>query len=145
MLENVDFAVYSLWTFREAFEGGLEPIATSQAALRGACLWMIYAADRLWSNVVRDRSFGPSHLHRVASVGTSSLSSKQKKQLERTISAQHWNGFNRARWDRWIAGIQLCRETPTDGTTTAMVERALEEVDRVMDQSWRIREPERYA
>ncbi|EFY84857.1 hypothetical protein J3458_014305 [Metarhizium acridum] len=51
---EMDFSFWSMRAFKEAFEE--QPPADS--AVRTACMWLIYASDRLWSNIVHGRVFG---------------------------------------------------------------------------------------
>lgn len=131
----IDLATYSLWTFREAFECGPEPGAKSPAAIRGVCMWIVYAADRLWWNVTKERSL----------IENCGVHDRETKLLRRAIGVKRFDSFNRARWDYWIGVLEQWRDGKGDPSTAALVERAMLEVERVMDQGWRIREPERYA
>jgi hypothetical protein len=129
-----DFSLYGLWAFREAFEFTAEPRARNTTMLHAASLWMIYAADRLWANVRAKRDFRHKiRNHNPAEEGDAYLKPKKG-----------WGGFNKERWELWVKGLENGRDT-TDEEVRALVERALEQVERVEDQGWRVKDSEKYA
>lgn len=53
---EMDFSFWSMRAFKEAFEGHNQQ-APADAAVRTACMWLIYASDRLWSNILHRQVF----------------------------------------------------------------------------------------
>jgi hypothetical protein len=130
----LDFSIYALKLLRATFENTTEPRAPNMTLLRAASLWMIYATDRLWKHVIEKRDF------RHKASGTNPAEEGRAYLKPRT----GWIGFNKARWEVWVKGLENGRET-NDTEVRALVERALEQVERVEDQSWRLTESEKYA
>jgi len=129
-----DFSLYALRDFRQAFESTAEPHAPTTTLLRSTALWMVYAADRLWANVEANRD----HRHKSSNSnpgGAGDAYAKTKK---------HWVGFNRERWDIWVQGLRNGVEIG-DEETKGLVKRALEEVGRVEDQGWRVKDAEKFT
>jgi hypothetical protein len=102
--------------------------------LRATSLWMIYAADKLWANVLEKRGFR----HKASGHNPAEEGRAYRKPKRR------WVGFNKTRWEIWVKGLENGQET-NDPEVRALVERALEQVERVEDQSWRLTESEKYA
>jgi hypothetical protein len=95
---------------------------------------MIYAADRLWANVQTKRDFRhEASGSNPAEEGDAYLKPKKG-----------WVGFNKARWEIWAKGLETGKKSE-DEEVRALVERALEQVKRVEDQGWRVRDGEKYA
>jgi hypothetical protein len=133
-LPGIDFSLYALGDFCAAFEVTTEPRAPNMTLLRATSLWMIYAADKLWANVLEKRDFR----HKASGSNPAEEGSAYRKPKE------GWVGFNKERWEIWVKGLENGQDT-TDTEVRALVERALEQVERVEDQSWRLKESEKYA
>ncbi|KAF2188500.1 hypothetical protein K469DRAFT_660198 [Zopfia rhizophila CBS 207.26] len=127
-----DFSLYALWAFREAFEFSKEPRAPTITSLRAACYWVIYAADRLWANVQMGRDFR----HKSSGSNPADEGDAYRK--------KGWVGFNWERWGVWVQGLENAREGG-DEETARLVRSALKEVERIMDQGWRVRDEEKFA
>jgi hypothetical protein len=130
----IDFSLYALGDFCAAFEVTTEPRAPNMTLLRATSLWMIYAVDRLWKNVLEKRDFR----HKASGDNPAEEGSAYRK------LKKGWVGFNKERWEIWVKGLENGQDT-TDTEVRALVERALEQVERVEDQSWRLKESEKYA
>jgi hypothetical protein len=128
-----DFSVYALWDLRDAFEKAANIEATSITLLCAASLWIIYCADRLWSNVQAKRSF----VHKGSGTNSAEAGEQYLKYKK------EWTGFNAERWKVWINGLEMAREVQ-DKNARQLVARALKEVERAEDQSWRITEDEKF-
>lgn len=128
-----DFSLYALWELRGAFEATEEPRAPTTTYLRSVCYWVMYAADRLWANVQAKRDFR----HKASNSNPAEAGDAYHKK-------KNWVGFNRERWDIWMQGLENARDG-ADEATRGLVDKALKEVERVMDQSWRIREEEKFV
>ncbi|KAH5117542.1 hypothetical protein HBI49_153200 [Parastagonospora nodorum] len=121
-----DFSLYALWDFREAFENTAEPRAHNTTVLRAAALWMIHAADRLWENVRAKRDFR----HRASNGNPAKEGDASRK--------------SRKRWDIWIKGLENGKEVENK-EVRGSVEEALEQVERIERQDWRVERDEMYA
>jgi hypothetical protein len=95
---------------------------------------MIYAADRLWANVQAKRDFR----HKASN---SNPAEEGRAYLK---PKKGWVGFNKERWEIWVRGLENGKEV-VDEEVRALVERALEQVERVEDQGWRVRDDEKFA
>lgn len=62
ILHPMDFSHIGYYACCEAFEGedDDEPGAQWESAVRIACIWFVYAADRLWMNCKHRRAVEPS-------------------------------------------------------------------------------------
>lgn len=129
-----DFSLYALRAFRAAFENSSEPHAPNNILLRAASLWTIYAADRLWANVQMNRDFR----HK------SSNSNPAREGDYYSLQKKSWSGFNKERWGIWVQGLKNGMKIEDDDVRQ-LVEKALKEVERVEDQSWRVMTEERFA
>ncbi|KAH6681570.1 hypothetical protein B0J14DRAFT_576665 [Halenospora varia] len=127
-----DFSLYALWACREAFEFSSEPRAPTVTSLQAVCHWFIYAADRLWANVQMKRDFR----HKPSKSNPAEEGDAYKK--------KGWVGFNRERWELWVQGLKNAR-AEADEETAKLVESALKEIERVMDQGWRVQDEEKFA
>lgn len=119
-----DFSSYALFDLCDAFEVLDTHDTAKLISLRAASLWMIYCADRLWTNTQNQRSV----LHK-------SQGWNPRKE---------WAGFHPDRWRLWVEGFERSRGIG-DVDTEELVERALTAVEKVEDQSWRIAEEERFG
>ncbi|KAH8663447.1 hypothetical protein BGZ60DRAFT_411332 [Tricladium varicosporioides] len=127
-----DFSLYALWACREAFEFDAKPCAPTVTLLRAVCYWFIYATDRLWENVQMKRDFR----HKSSGSNPAEEGDAYKK--------KGWVGFNRERWELWVQGLENAK-VEAGVETVKLVESALGEVERVMDQGWRMQEEEKFA
>lgn len=80
----MDFSLFGLQAFGVAFEGYAPAGASLDTAVRAACWWFIYAADRLWTNVENGREW-------EGEIGSGLGDYKTKG----------WTGYNRDRWGVW--------------------------------------------
>lgn len=112
----MDFSVFGLWAFQTAFEkeSPAEEGVSADTAVRAACQWYIYAADRLWANVENGRAF-------EGKIG-SGLGKYQDKS---------WTGYNRERWAVWEQALVDAKATSTDEETKKLVQDTLECIKRV--------------
>lgn len=99
----MDFSFWSLRAFKDAFERRDGEPAPPDAALRVACLWLVYAADRLWANITHGRVFG----RRPGSDGPGTV-------------------MTREMWDAWQRGLLASRETCVNEDTRKLISDALE-------------------
>lgn len=114
-----DFSLYALWNFRDVFEQSPGSDSARVILLRGASLWMIHCADRLWANVQSERSFvyEPS-------------GSNPAQAGECFSNEDEWTGFNKKRWLIWVKGLEHV-DGRTGEDVKELVDKALGEVERV--------------
>jgi hypothetical protein len=109
----LDFSLFALWAFGFAFEEHAPAGVSSDTAVRAACWWLIYAADRLWANVENGRKW-------EGEIG-SGLGDYEKKD---------WTGYNRERWGVWGEGLLAAKGTASDEDTRKLIENALAHIKR---------------
>ncbi|KAI1115950.1 hypothetical protein F5Y14DRAFT_408736 [Nemania sp. NC0429] len=107
---EMDFSLWSLRAFKDAFDKTGKAVAAPEAAVRVAALWVIYAAERLWANIEHGRVFGRR--------GTD----------DETV-------MTREMWDSWQRGFQEMRTTCSDERTGALIHDALEQMRRFSAQA----------
>ncbi len=112
---KVDYSLYALWSFRDAFETP-EDQRPRTAAVRAASLWFIYAADTLWSNAKNERVFE----------GRSGAAGDKPE-----LHAKDWTGFNLERWALWSSGLERAEEA--DDGATALIKQAKNAIDRAVN------------
>ncbi|KAE9401228.1 hypothetical protein BT96DRAFT_613086 [Gymnopus androsaceus JB14] len=76
------YSRWGIWALQTAFESE-KPLERELAAIRLACLWLIYDADRLWENVNGRDNNGKD-------VGCG-----------KRFQGRKWKGFSRDRWSFW--------------------------------------------
>jgi hypothetical protein len=110
--EAPDFSLFALWVLRDAFEK--EGNKSNDLAIRSACWWLVFAAEKLWFNAVNKRDMPDG-----TGVGGDLYEKKG------------WEGFNRERWEIWREGL---RNADRFRETGKLVKDALECMERVMRQ-----------
>lgn len=63
------------------------PTLANTAAMEAACIWLIYAAARVWDNVCYGRTYDPEDF------GTGPDC--------KMLAARGWKGYERDRWEVW--------------------------------------------
>lgn len=109
----MDFSLFALSAFGSAFDhapGGV----SSDTAVRAACWWFIYAADRLWANVENGREW-------EGAIGSGTGYYKNKD----------WTGFNRERWGVWQDALLAAKDTTDSADTKKLIEAAWAHIIRV--------------
>ncbi|KAF5867770.1 uncharacterized protein Bfra_006968 [Botrytis fragariae] len=107
--ETLDFSLFALWVFRDAFEnkGG----KSKGLVIRVACWWLIFAAEKLWLNVVNEKSMPD----RTGAGGD-------------LYEKKRWIGYSWERWDIWREGL---RNADGDRETRVLISDALACMERV--------------
>lgn len=100
-----DFSLKALWACRTAFE---EEVPAGESAVRTACWWYIYMADRMWANVENGRVFQDKW-------GFPGDKYKKKK----------WTGYNHERWVVWEEGLLAAQTTCKNGETKKLIQSAI--------------------
>ncbi|KAF7959359.1 hypothetical protein EAE96_000979 [Botrytis aclada] len=108
--EALDFSLFALWVFRDVFEnkGG----KSKKLAIRVACWWLVFAAEKLWLNVVNEKSMPD----RTGAGGD-------------LYEKKGWIGYGRERWDIWREGL---RNADGDRDTRKLISNALACMERVI-------------
>ncbi|PWY81905.1 hypothetical protein BO70DRAFT_379865 [Aspergillus heteromorphus CBS 117.55] len=96
----MDFSIYGLYTFEEAFEKD-KPV---EEAVRTACVWFIFAGKRLWENCRAGRVFGGE-------------------------GDPPRRGFDLERWQLWKGGIGAARLAIGGGDSQELVAKASAEME----------------
>ncbi|KAM3074927.1 hypothetical protein ACMFMG_008333 [Clarireedia jacksonii] len=108
--ETLDFSLFALWAFRDAFEN--EGNKSKDLAIRSACWWLVFAAEKLWCNVVNKRNMPDK-----TGVGGDLYEKKG------------WVGFDRERWEIWRQGL---RNADRGRETGKLIKDALACIERVI-------------
>ncbi|KAK6597830.1 hypothetical protein H4I96_08782 [Botrytis cinerea] len=106
--EMFDYSVHALWVLCEAFEN--ERGKNKDSVIRSACWWLVFAAEKLWFNVVICRG-------RPDDTGVGWDFGENKD----------WVGYNRERWEFWK---ECLRNANGDGKTSILVKDALACMER---------------
>ncbi|KAE8386312.1 hypothetical protein BDV23DRAFT_175564 [Aspergillus alliaceus] len=111
----MDKSLHAIWTMQFALEHEMHtPEAlVDTAAMEAACVWFIYAADRLWANVQHSRMYD-------VSAGAGSNRFKERG----------WNGYTRERWELWHECLQDAKGACTDERMGNLLEDALAHMRR---------------
>ncbi|KAI0400849.1 hypothetical protein F4802DRAFT_583168 [Xylaria palmicola] len=100
VMGEMDFSFWPTYIFKAALEREEGQPAPTDAALRVASLWFMYAADRLWANAKHGRVFG----RRGDDPGTR---------------------MTREMWDRWQRGLVAAQATCNDEETRRLISSAI--------------------
>lgn len=111
----LDFSLYALLAFIVAFEKKTPADVPIDTAVRTACWWYIYAADKLYANAQHDRAFRG-----------------QTGQGGDKYQEKSWTGYNRERWIIWEEGLQAAYATCTNEETRKLVSDALKHLKQAV-------------
>ncbi|TGO77962.1 hypothetical protein BELL_0084g00170 [Botrytis elliptica] len=109
--EPLDFSLFALWVFRDAFENKGEK--SKDLKMRVACWWLVFAAEKLRLNVVNEKSMPD----RTGAGGD-------------LYEKKGWVGYSRERWDIWR---ECLRNADGDRETRELISDALACMERVTD------------
>lgn len=101
----MDFSFWSFGAFKEVSEQTKDQQTPMAVAVRTACIWALYAADRLWANVKHGRVFG----NRGDDPGTK---------------------ITHEMWDSWRQALSDAQATCTEEDTKKLINKALAEMSR---------------
>ncbi|KUJ06436.1 uncharacterized protein LY89DRAFT_678708 [Mollisia scopiformis] len=97
----LDFSLYAIWTFREAFEDSdLMGKLPNASFLQAAAVWMIYASGVLKERAESNRCFDG-----------------KKAREGKALEGKGWSGFSVARWQLWVERLGLVKERCQDEKT----------------------------
>ncbi|UNI13305.1 hypothetical protein JDV02_000062 [Purpureocillium takamizusanense] len=102
---ELDFTFWSLRAFKEAFDQQ----DSTDAAVRTACMWLIYGSKRLWANIQYGRVFG-------------------RRDGEPGVV------LTKEMWDSWVEGLRRVKEHCQRPETHDIVDEALASMGRLSAQ-----------
>ena len=117
-IHPLDRSHRAVWAFLFALENDDIPmqILAKTAAMEAACMWFIYAGNRLWENVQRDRTYNEDF-----GLGPGCARFRDRG----------WKGYERDRWEVWGERLRGAR-ADGDGRMRGLIEEALECRERAM-------------
>ncbi|ETS77090.1 hypothetical protein PFICI_10964 [Pestalotiopsis fici W106-1] len=117
-IHPLDKTLHAIWTMQKAFENKsrLPAELVDTAAMRAACMWFIYASDRLMDNVRSFRTFMDS-----ASAGAHN--SREE------YASQGYKGYALGRWQLWRQGLGQALEACSDEETKLLIGDALAKME----------------
>lgn len=86
------------------------------AAMEATCQWFIYAAGRLWENVINKRTYP-----KVSGAGPGDR-----------LQEEEWEGYTRRRWEIWEGALKDARDACEDERMTKLIDDALASMRRAM-------------
>ncbi|KXG51331.1 Protein of unknown function DUF3632 [Penicillium griseofulvum] len=113
----LDKSLRGIWIMAMALENECLPASMGDtAAMEAACQWFIYAAERLWANVLNSRTYP-----KVSGAG----SGKRYKE-------EGWTGYTRERWRIWENALEEARSKCQDERMWKLINDALISLRRGM-------------
>ncbi|KAL4992919.1 hypothetical protein BDV10DRAFT_180069 [Aspergillus recurvatus] len=113
----LDKSLRAIWTMAMALENERPPASLGDtAAMEAACQWFIYAAERLWANVLNDRTYPEA-----AGAGPG-----------KRYGGEGWTGYTRERWGIWEGALKEARAACEDERMSKLIDDALASLRRVM-------------
>ncbi|CBF82326.1 hypothetical protein AN9206.2 [Aspergillus nidulans FGSC A4] len=114
----LDKSLRAIWTIATAFEKERPPASLADtAAMEAACQWFIYAADRLWANVVNGRTYP-----KPADAGPG-----------KRYEGESWTGYARERWGVWEDALKEARAACNNERMSMLIDEALASLKRAME------------
>ncbi|RHZ68722.1 hypothetical protein CDV55_105436 [Aspergillus turcosus] len=113
----LDKSLRAIWTMAMALENERSPASLGDtAAMEAACRWFIYAAERLWANVLNNRSYPEA-----AGAGPG------KGYTEKGLT-----GYTRERWGIWEDALKEARAACENEQMQKLIDDALASLRGVM-------------
>ncbi|CAG8898775.1 unnamed protein product [Penicillium egyptiacum] len=113
----LDKSLRAIWTMAMALENERPPASLEDtAAMEAACQWFIYAAERLWANVLNNRTYPEA-----AGAGPG-----------KRYEEEGWPGYTRERWGIWEDGLREARAACEDERMWKLIDDALASLRRGM-------------
>ncbi|GIK07663.1 hypothetical protein Aspvir_003329 [Aspergillus viridinutans] len=113
----LDKSLRAIWTMAMALENERPPASLGDtAAMEAACLWFIYAAERLWANVLNNRTYPD-----VAGAGPG-----------KRYEEEGWTGYTRERWGIWEDALKEARAACENERMWKLIDDALASLRRGM-------------
>ncbi|EAU32211.1 conserved hypothetical protein [Aspergillus terreus NIH2624] len=113
----LDKSLRAIWTIAMALEneGPLTSLGDT-AAMEAACQWFIYAAERLWANVLNNRTYPEA-----AGAGPG-----------KRYAEEGWSGYTRQRWAIWEDALKGARTSCENDRMGKLIDDALGGLRRAM-------------
>ncbi|KAJ5475728.1 hypothetical protein N7539_008015 [Penicillium diatomitis] len=109
----LDESLRAVWAISMALENESSPATLNNtAAMEAACQWFVFAADRLWANVVNNRQYP-----KQAGAGPG-----------KRYSEKEWTGYSRERWAIWENALKEAQEACQDPRMAKLIRHALEKL-----------------
>ncbi|KAF9893071.1 hypothetical protein FE257_012482 [Aspergillus nanangensis] len=113
----LDKSLRALWTLTMALESERPPaLLANTAAMEAACQWFIYSAERLWANVLNDRTYPEA-----AGAGPG------KRYKEHA-----WAGYTHERWGNWEDALKEAWESCEDERMGKLIDDAMSSLRKAM-------------
>ncbi|GAQ10113.1 hypothetical protein ALT_7434 [Aspergillus lentulus] len=115
----LDKSLRAIWTMAMALENERPPTTLGDtAAMEAVCQWLIYAAERLWANVVNNRTYPE-----VAGAGPG-----------KRYEEEGWTGYTRERWGIWEDGLKEARAACENERMRMLIDDALASMRATVSQ-----------
>lgn len=113
----LDKSLRAIWTMAMALENE-RPLTSlgDTAAMEAACQWFIYAAERLWANVLNNRTYPEA-----AGAGPG-----------KRYAEEGWSGYTRQRWAIWEDALKGARTSYEKDRMGKLIDDALAGLRRAM-------------
>ncbi|OJJ85631.1 DUF3632 domain-containing protein [Aspergillus glaucus CBS 516.65] len=100
-IHRLDRSLRAIITLRSGLENDKVPMETlcKTASMEVACVWFMYAADRLWDNVRYGRTYSGDLVMRPGC---------------KRFKKRKWKGYERGRWDAWVERLKGARAVCDD-------------------------------
>ncbi|KAJ5822845.1 hypothetical protein N7447_005185 [Penicillium robsamsonii] len=112
----LDTSLRAIWTMAMALEGQHPALLVDTAAMEAACQWFIYAAERLWANVLNSRTYPEE-----SGAGSG-----------KRFEEKGWTGYTRERWGTWEDALKEARAECQDERLGKLIDDALASARRAM-------------
>ncbi|KAK4868015.1 hypothetical protein LT330_007674 [Penicillium expansum] len=113
----LDKSLRAIWTMAMALENERPPASLGDtAAMEAACQWFIYAAERLWVNVLNNRTYPE-----VAGAGPG-----------KRYEEEGWTGYTGERWGIWEEALNEAKAKCEDERMSKLIDTALASLKRGM-------------
>lgn len=113
----LDKSLRAIWTMAMALENERPPASLGDtAAMEAACQWFVYAAERLWANVLNSRTYPEA-----AGAGPG-----------KRYEEEGWTGYTRERWGIWEDALKEARAKCQDERMWKLIDDALASLRRGM-------------
>ncbi|KGO64313.1 Protein of unknown function DUF3632 [Penicillium expansum] len=113
----LDKSLRAIWTMAMALENERPPASLGDtAAMEAACQWFIYAAERLWVNVLNSRTYPE-----VAGAGPG-----------KRYEEEGWTGYTGERWGIWEEALNEAKAKCEDERMSKLIDDALASLKRGM-------------
>ncbi|KAJ5123972.1 uncharacterized protein N7515_007797 [Penicillium bovifimosum] len=115
----LDKSLRAIWTMGMALENERPPASLGDtAATEAACQWFIYAAERLWTNVLNSRTYPEA-----SGAGPG-----------KRFDKKGWTGYTRERWGIWEDALMEARANCHEERMKKLIDDALANLRRAVNE-----------